>query len=142
MFTFQFLNDKIYSYIKKKPYGTWQFGKIGVLANSIIPKLKSKHLVCLSFLWRQVFLREWQKIFYTYSGPRCILSLKPKCPIFSHMSWTGKGRDTKTSVLWNMDIDTVKASSFGTKMIMVQSTLNKVPIFHSPLCVGIEILNI
>ena len=38
-----------------------------------------------------------------------------------------------------MDIDTVKASSFGTKMIIVQSTLNKVPIFHSPLCAGIEI---
>ena len=70
---------------------------------------------------------------------RCILSLKPKCPIFSHMSWTGKGRDTKTSILWNMDIDTVKASSFGTKMVIVQSTLNKVPIFHSPLCIDIEI---
>ena len=111
----------------------------GITVNVIIQKLKSKHLVCLSFLWRQVFLSEWQKIFYTYSGPRCILSLKPKCPIFSHMSWTGKGRDTKTSVLWNMDIDTVKASSFGTKMIIVQSTLNKVPIFHSPWCVGIEI---
>ena len=26
-------------------------------------------LVCLSFLWRQVFLREREKIFYTYSGP-------------------------------------------------------------------------
>ena len=40
MFTFQFLNDKIYSYTKKKPFGTWQFGKIGVLVNFIIQKKK------------------------------------------------------------------------------------------------------
>ena len=32
-------------------------------------KLKSIHLVCLSFLWWQVFLRQREKIFYTYSGP-------------------------------------------------------------------------
>ena len=38
-----------------------------VLVNFIIKKLKSKHLVCLSFLWGQVFLREREKIFYTYS---------------------------------------------------------------------------
>ena len=45
MFTFQFLNDTIYSYMyHKKP-----FGKIGVLVNFIIQKLKSKHLVCLNF---------------------------------------------------------------------------------------------
>ena len=34
---------------QKKPLGTWQFGKIGVLVNLVIQKLKSKHLVCLSF---------------------------------------------------------------------------------------------
>ena len=34
---------------KKKLFCTWQFGKIGVLVNLIIQKLKSKHLVCLSF---------------------------------------------------------------------------------------------
>ena len=45
------------------------FGKIGIVVNYIIEKLKSKHNVCLSFLWRQVFLRERKKIFYTYSGP-------------------------------------------------------------------------
>ena len=33
----------------KKPFGTWQFGRIGVLVNFIIQKLKSKHLVCLGF---------------------------------------------------------------------------------------------
>ena len=33
------------------PFGTWQFGKIGVLVNFRTIKLKSKHLVCLSFLW-------------------------------------------------------------------------------------------
>ena len=38
-----------FTVIKKKPFGTWQFGKIGVLVNFIIQKLKSKHLVCLSF---------------------------------------------------------------------------------------------
>ena len=59
-------NDKIDSYTKKKPFGTWQFGKIGVLVNSIIQKLKSKHLSCLSFLWWQL----WEKIFYTYSGAK------------------------------------------------------------------------
>jgi hypothetical protein len=42
------------------PLGTWQFGKIGVLVNSITQKLKSKHLI---------FLREQDKIFYTYSWP-------------------------------------------------------------------------
>jgi hypothetical protein len=34
---------------KKKPFGSWLFGKIGVLVNFIIQKLKSKDLVCLSF---------------------------------------------------------------------------------------------
>ena len=49
MFTFQLFNDKIYSYIyQKKPFGTWQFGKIGVLVELIIQKWKSRHLVCLS----------------------------------------------------------------------------------------------
>ena len=49
-------------------FGTWQFGKIGVLVNFIIQKLKSKHLVCLSSLWLHDFLRVREKIFYTYSG--------------------------------------------------------------------------
>ena len=39
VFTVQFFNDKIY-YTKKK--AIWQFGKIGVLINFIIQKLKSK----------------------------------------------------------------------------------------------------
>ena len=30
------------------PFGTWQFGKIGVLVNFITQKLKSKHLGSLS----------------------------------------------------------------------------------------------
>ena len=53
----------------KKPFGDGQFGKIGVLVNFVIQKLKSKLLVCLSFLWWQFFFREQEKIFYTYSGP-------------------------------------------------------------------------
>jgi hypothetical protein len=36
---------------QKKPFGTWQFGKIVVLVNFVIQKLKSKDLVCFSFLW-------------------------------------------------------------------------------------------
>ena len=33
------LNDKIYSYTKKKLFGTWQFGKIDVLVNFINSKI-------------------------------------------------------------------------------------------------------
>ena len=54
----QFLNDKIYSYTKKKLFGTWQFGKIDVLVNFIIQKfarLKSKHFS--QFFWWEVNLR-------------------------------------------------------------------------------------
>ena len=43
----------IYSYTEKNPSGTWQFGKISFLVNFNIQKLKSKRLVCLSFLWWQ-----------------------------------------------------------------------------------------
>ena len=53
--------------IAKLPSAKWLF--LGITVNFIIKKLKSKHLVCLSFLWWQV-LREREKIFYTYSGPR------------------------------------------------------------------------
>ena len=35
----------------EKPFGAWQFGKIGVFVNFITQKLKSKHLIFLSFLW-------------------------------------------------------------------------------------------
>ena len=37
----QFLKDKIYNYTQKN---IWKFGKIGVLVNFILQKLKSKHL--------------------------------------------------------------------------------------------------
>jgi hypothetical protein len=33
-------------HIPKEPFGTWQFGKIGVLLKFIFQKLKSKYLVC------------------------------------------------------------------------------------------------
>ena len=61
MYAFQDLKAKIYNYTKKKPFGTWQFGKIGVLVNLIIQKLKSKHLVCLSF-W-DISRDSWAKIY-------------------------------------------------------------------------------
>ena len=41
----------------------------GIAVNFIIKTLKSKHLVCLSFLWSEFFLREREEIFSTYSGP-------------------------------------------------------------------------
>ena len=65
MFTFQFLNDKIdqNTNLAKLPGIKWLW------YNFIIQKLKSKHLVCLSFLWWEVFLREREKIFCTYSRP-------------------------------------------------------------------------
>ena len=47
----------IFTVTPKKPFGSWQFGKTGVLVNFIIQKLKSKHLFCLSFLWWEVFLQ-------------------------------------------------------------------------------------
>ena len=43
------LNVKMYNYTKEKLFCTWQFGKIGVLVNLFIQKLKSEHLDCLSF---------------------------------------------------------------------------------------------
>ena len=54
-------NDKIYSYLKKSHLA------LGILVNFIIQKLRSKHLVCLSFLWVQVLSSEQEKISYTYS---------------------------------------------------------------------------
>ena len=36
-------------------FGMIKFGKIDVLVNFIIQKMKGKRLVCLSFLWGQVF---------------------------------------------------------------------------------------
>ena len=50
MYTFLDLKVKMYNYTKKKPFGTWQFGKIGVLVNFIIQKMKSKHLICFSLV--------------------------------------------------------------------------------------------
>ena len=43
---FEWWNLQLY---QKTLFGTWQFGKIGVLVNFIIQKLKSKHLACLNF---------------------------------------------------------------------------------------------
>ena len=52
---FQFLSDKIYSYIKKSHFTTWQFGKVGVLVNFITQKLKSKHLAISVFSGQRFF---------------------------------------------------------------------------------------
>ena len=50
-------------------------GFFGITVNFKIQKLKSKHLVCLGFLWWQVLLREREKIFYSYSGPLSLYRL-------------------------------------------------------------------
>ena len=51
VFTFQLLNDKIVqnTNFAKLPSAKWLF--FGIDINIIIQKLKSKHSVCLSFLW-------------------------------------------------------------------------------------------
>ena len=74
MFTFYFLNVKHWPKHKFCQIAKCQ---MPFLVNFIIQKLKSKHLVCLSFLWWQVFLRgQQEKIFYTYSGPQTYLNLR------------------------------------------------------------------
>ena len=77
-FLFFFLT-KIYCYILtyiKKTFGTWQFGKIGVLINFTIQKLKSKHLVCLSFLlWEFFFEGTRENIFLIFQGFSVIRNL-------------------------------------------------------------------
>ena len=50
----------------------------GITVNVIIQKLKSKHIVCLSFLWWEVFLRERGKTFCTYSWPQAIGQINHK----------------------------------------------------------------
>ena len=58
-----------------KPFGSWEFGKIGVLVNFSIPKLKffkiTQLFVTSVSFERGFFLREQEKVFYTYSGPKC-----------------------------------------------------------------------
>ena len=69
MFTFQFLNDKIYSYTKKTPFGTYQFGEISVLVNCIIQKLN--HLFGSVFSGDSFFFEGTREnILYIYSGPK------------------------------------------------------------------------
>ena len=68
MFTFQFLSDKIYSYIKKSRFSTWQFGKTGVLVNFITQKLKSRHLAISVFSGQRFFWGDERKYFPHISG--------------------------------------------------------------------------
>ena len=55
--------------LKSVIYAPRSLPTVCIIRSLIIQKLKSKHLICLIFLWRQVFLREREKIFYKYSGP-------------------------------------------------------------------------
>ena len=104
---------------------------LGVLVNSIIQKLKSKHLVCLSFLLWQNFLREGEKIFYTYSGPRAtdqtwisksVFSLKWRLSTSVKMSCKAsrlefKSQQTKLQVTLQFTRTHIFASLFVTKKI-------------------------
>ena len=66
---FSILNDEIDKKHQFCQIAKCQMAFFGMTENFIIQKLKSKQLVCLSFLWWQGFLREWEKISYTYSRP-------------------------------------------------------------------------
>ena len=63
-----------------KPFGTWHFGKIGVFVNFSISQLKLCKIaqaLLYQFLRWEVFLREPEKIFSTYSGPKSVLPVTP-----------------------------------------------------------------
>ena len=70
MFSFQFFNDIIYSYVKKSHFATWQFGKIGVLVNFITHKLKSKHSAISVFSGQRFFWGNERKYFPHILGLR------------------------------------------------------------------------
>jgi hypothetical protein len=60
------LNDETYIYTKRT-FGTWQFGKIGVLVNFIIKEWKfckiAQFFLCVhKFLWPERNLRRLRKI--------------------------------------------------------------------------------
>ena len=63
LFTFQFLSDEIYSYIKNSHFVPWQFGKIDILVNFITQKLKSKHLAISVFSGQSFFWGNEKKYF-------------------------------------------------------------------------------
>ena len=83
----------------------------GITVNFIIQKLESKHLVCLSILWWQVFLRERENILYIYSGS--IIVVKYSCwnrntvvwyeavveDLAKHISWAKTGSCSKFCTL-------------------------------------------
>ena len=83
--------------IPKKPFGTWQFGKIGVLVNFIIQKLKSKHLVCVSLSDESLNLRRLRESL----GPEQFLACDIVPGIFVNyflsfpQKYQGKLRQTK-----------------------------------------------
>ena len=54
----------------------------GITVNFIIQKLKSKHLVFLSFLWCQVFLREWEQNILHIPGLKLLLVIRKYIKIF------------------------------------------------------------
>ena len=94
---FNFLMIKITVIPKKKPFGTCQFGKFGVLINFIIQKLKSKHLVCLSFPWSVIFFEGTRgnifhifRALYTRKSLNGTIKIKDRDVSFSQNHWMKK----------------------------------------------------
>ena len=48
-------------------FAKFQMAFFYITVNFIITKSKRKHLVCLSFLWSEVFMKKQEEIFTTYS---------------------------------------------------------------------------
>ena len=71
MFTYWFLSDKIHSFTQKSHLTLGNLDKISVLVNFIIKNWKVQ-LSLSQFSLGTFFLREREKIFYTYSGPKGI----------------------------------------------------------------------
>ena len=65
---FNFLSDKIYSYIKNSHFTTSQFSKIGALVYLITQKWKSKHLAISVFSGQRFFWGNERKYFQNISG--------------------------------------------------------------------------
>ena len=61
-------HGKIYSYTKRTAFGTGYLAKL-VFWTILSFKNWKVNIVCLSFLWWVVFIKEPEKIFFKYSGP-------------------------------------------------------------------------
>ena len=118
MFTFQSLNDEID-----------QVPNIDISVNLIFQKLKSKHFVCLSFLWWQVFLRDWEEKYFTHiPGSSPTVCATPILVVGSKMGQFPLCND----VLLMIDIPKVNTIGhyFISNLSMLDALKKKFLIFH------------